>query len=141
MVPIRQAKICSIFAVSSLQTLEQTQRRKEIYSELTANMEQIFAFLLGLLEKHYGAYKTSGNAENCRVSMAIVNTFTALVEWVNIQHVMANEKYLLRCLTHLLSDPRLQMAAGECLLGIVGWKAGKMTERAQLLCLFETDMT
>jgi len=126
--------------VALLQTLEQNQRRKEIYSELTANMEQIFAFLLGLLEKHYGAYKASGNAEHCRVSMAIVNTFTALVEWVNIQHVMANEKYLLRCLTHLLSDPRLQLAAAECLLGIVGWKAGKMTERAQLLCLFDTDM-
>jgi len=123
-----------------LQTLENNQRRKEIYGELTSNMEQIFTFLLGLLEKHYGAYKTSGNAEHCRVSMAILNTFTALVEWVNIQHVMANEKYLLRCLTHLLSDPRLQLAAGECLLGIVGWKAGKMTERAQLLCLFDTDM-
>jgi len=126
--------------VALLQTLEQNQRRKEIYSELTSKMEQIFAFLLGLLEKHYGAYKTSGNAEHCRVSMAILNTFTALVEWVNIQHVMANEKYLLRCLTHLLSDPRLQLAAGECLLGIVGWKAGKMTERAQLLCLFDTEM-
>jgi len=126
--------------VALLQTLEQTQRRKEIYSELTANMEHIFAFLLGLLEKHYGAYKTSGNDEHCRVSMAIVNTFTALVEWVNIQHVMANEKYLLRCLSHLLSDPRLQLAAAECLLGIVSWKAGKMTERAQLLCLFDTDM-
>jgi len=126
--------------VALLQTLEQNQRRKEIYSELTANMEQIFAFLLALLEKHYGSYKSHGNTENCRVSMAILNTFTALVEWVNIQHVMANEKYLLRCLTHLLSDPRLQMAAGECLLGIVGWKAGKITERVQLLCLFETNM-
>eukprot|EP00092_Neocalanus_flemingeri_P018049 GFUD01019534.1.p1 GENE.GFUD01019534.1~~GFUD01019534.1.p1 ORF type:complete len:1164 (-),score=281.09 GFUD01019534.1:284-3775(-) len=126
--------------VALLQTLEQSQRRKEIYSELTANMEHIFAFLLALLEKHYGAYKASGNAEHCRVSMAILNTFTALVEWVNIQHVMANKKYLLRCLTHLLSDPRLQLAAAECLLGIVGWKAGKMTERAQLLCLFDTDM-
>ena len=112
--------------VALLQTLEQNQRRKEIYSELTSNMEQIFAFLLGLLEKHYGAYKASGNSEHCRVSMAIVNTFTALVEWVNIQHVMANEKYLLRCLTHLLSDPKLQMAAAECMLGVVGWRAGKV---------------
>jgi len=126
--------------VATLQTLEQSQRRKEIYSELTSNMEQIFAFLLGLLEKHYGAYKNSGNSEHCRVSMAILNTFTALVEWVNIQHVMANEKYLLRCLTHLLSDQRLQLSAADCLLGVVSWKAGKMTERAQLLCLFDTDM-
>ena len=103
-------------------------------------MEQIFRFLLGLLEKHYGAYKTSGSEENCRVSMAILNTFSSLVEWVNIQHVMANDKYLLRCLTHLLSDSRLQLAAAECMLGIVSWRAGKITERAQLLCLFESDM-
>ena len=126
--------------VAVLQTLEQSQRRKEIYSELTSNMEQIFRFLLGLLEKHYGAYKTSGSEENCRVSMAILNTFSSLVEWVNIQHVMANDKYLLRCLTHLLSDSRLQLAAAECMLGIVSWRAGKITERAQLLCLFESDM-
>ena len=86
-----------------LQTLEQSQRRKEIYSELTNNMEKLFAFLLGLLERHYGAYKGSGMEDHCRVCMAILNTFSSLVEWVNIQHVMANEKYLLRCLTHLLS--------------------------------------
>ena len=126
--------------VAVLQTLEQSQRRKEIYSALTSNMEQIFRFLLGLLEKHYGAYRETGNAEHCRVCMAILNTFSSLVEWVNIQHVMANEKYLLRCLTHLLSDPKLQMAAAECMLGVVGWRAGKVGERAQLLCLFESDM-
>ena len=112
--------------VAVLQTLEQSQRRKEIYSALTSNMEQIFRFLLGLLEKHYGAYRETGNAEHCRVCMAILNTFSSLVEWVNIQHVMANEKYLLRCLTHLLSDPKLQMAAAECMLGVVGWRAGKV---------------
>ena len=126
--------------VAVLQTLEQSQRRKEIYSELTNNMEKLFAFLLGLLERHYGAYRGSGKEEHCRVCMAILNTFTSFVEWVNIQHVMANEKYLLRCLTHLLSDPKLQLSAAECLLGIVSWKAGKVQERAQLLCLFETDM-
>ena len=129
--------------VAVLQTLEQSQRRKEIYIALTSNMEQIFRsyycdnkpiiviiivfrFLLGLLEKHYGAYRETGNAEHCRVCMAILNTFSSLVEWVNIQHVMANEKYLLRCLTHLLSDPKLQMAAAECMLGVVGWRAGKV---------------
>lgn len=126
--------------VAVLQTLEQSQRRKEIYSALTANMEQIFSFLLGLLEKHYRAYKESGSDEHCRVCTATLNTFGALVEWVNIQHSMANDKYLLRCLTHLLSDPRLQLSAGDCLLGLVGWRAGKTAERAHLLCLFDTDM-
>ena len=126
--------------VAVLQTLEQSQRRKEIYSALTCNMEQLFAFLLGLLEKHYGAYKQGGQEEHCRVCMATLNTFSSLVEWVNIQHVMANDKYLLRCLTHLLSDARLQMPAAECMLGIVSWKAGKIQERGQLLCLFETEL-
>ena len=111
--------------VAVLQTLEQSQRRKEIYSALTANMEQIFSFLLGLLEKHYRAYRETSSPEHCRVATAILNTFGALVEWVNIQHSMANDKYLLRCLTHLLSDPRLQHSAGECLLALVGWRAGE----------------
>jgi exportin-5 len=35
--------------VAVLQTLEQSQRRKEIYSALTSSMEQIFSFLLALL--------------------------------------------------------------------------------------------
>jgi len=126
--------------VAVLQTLEQAQRRKEIYSALTANMEQIFAFLLELLEKHYGAYKASGADEPCRVCLAILETFSSLVEWVSIQHVMANNRYLLHCLTHLLSDPRLQLPAAECLLGIVGWRAGKSSERGQLLCLFDTEL-
>ena len=47
---------------------------------------------------------------------------------------------MIRCLTHLLSDSKLQMSAAECMLGIVGWKAGKIQERAQILCLFESDM-
>lgn len=107
--------------VAVLQTLEQNQRRKEIYSALTSNMEQIFTFLLSLLEKHYRAYKESGSEEHCRVCKAILNTLGALVEWVNIQHSMANDKYLLRCLTHLLSDPRLQQSAGDCLLALVNF--------------------
>ncbi len=39
--------------VAVLQTLEQNQRRREIYQALTANMDGIFAFLLQLLERHY----------------------------------------------------------------------------------------
>ncbi|XP_023336728.1 exportin-5 [Eurytemora carolleeae] len=130
--------------VAILQTLEQSQRRKEIYSALTTNMEQIFRFLLGLLEKHYQAYLSDSaslqGAKHCKVCMSILNTFSSLVEWVPMQHIMANNKYLLSCLTHLLKDESLQIYAADCLLGIVGWKAGKMTDRAQILCLFEMDM-
>ncbi len=123
-----------------LQTLEQQQRRKEIYAALTANMEQIFAFLLGLLEKHYKAYVESRSEQHCKVCQAVLNTFTAFIEWVPISHVMANDKYLLRCLCHLLSDDRLQMNAAECLLAVVSWKGGKVNDRMQIMCLFNRDM-
>lgn len=133
--------------VAVLQTLEQTQRRKEIYQALTANMEEIFKFLLQLLEKHYQAYlgfKQNGNqgeaAQHCKVCQAVLNTFSSLVEWVAINHIMANDKYLIRCLCHLLSDDKLQLYAAECLLSIVSWRAGKAQDRIQLLTLFKTDM-
>lgn len=129
--------------VAVLQTLEQSQRRKEIYHALTANMEQIFRFLLGLLEKHYQAYlgnqANQEGAKHCKVCKSILNTFSSLVEWVPMHHIMANEKYLLKCLTHLLKDESLQIYAAECLLGIVGWKAGKMSDRMQILSLFEME--
>ena len=34
-----------------------------------------------------------------------------------MQHIMANNKYLLSCLTHLLKDESLQIYAADCLLG------------------------
>jgi len=128
--------------VAVLVTLEQSQRRKEIYSALTANMDEIFRFLFGLLEKHYQAYlaqpRTEDGAKHCKVCMSILGTFTTLVEWVPMQNIMSNNKYLLHCLIHLLMDESLQIYAAECLLGVVGWKAGKMSDRAQLLCLFDS---
>ena len=138
--------------VAVLQTLEQSQRRKEIYQALTANMEEIFRFLLGLLEKHYQAYLQGGGeagaasapsgpaARHCKVCQSVLATCSALVEWVAMQHIMANDRYLVRVLCHLLSDSRLRGQAAECLLSIVTWKAGKISDRMQLLALFKTDM-
>ena len=65
-----------------LQTLEQIQRRKEIYQPLTSGMEEIFQFLLALLEKYYRVYwdNQAIGADNCSVCMATLNIFTALVE-------------------------------------------------------------
>jgi len=129
--------------VAVLQTLEQNQRRKEIYQALSANMEAIFAFLLQLLERHYQAYLPAEGDQrerHRRVCKSVVGVFTALVEWVPIQHVMANDKYLLRCLCVLLSDCGLRDSAAECLLGVVTWKAGKPVDRMQLMALFATDM-
>ena len=75
-----------------LQTLEQPQRRKEIHAALVAHMEQIFAFLLQLLEKHYKAYAAGADSGHCKVCQAVLATFTAFVEWSAIQHTMANDR-------------------------------------------------
>ena len=130
--------------VAVLQTLEQNQRRKEIYQALVSQMDAIFCFLLTLLERHYQAY-LSTTAEDVRhrhskVCQSVLATFNAFVEWVPMAHIMANDHYLVRCLCHLLSDEKMQLHAAECLLSIVGWKVGKLPDRAQLLVLFKTDM-
>jgi len=130
--------------VAVLQTLEQNQRRKEIYQALTSDMETIFKFLLTLLERHYQAYISNPmndvKERHSKVCQSVLATFSAFVEWVPIQHIMANDYYLVKCLCHLLSDEQLQLHAAECLLGIVSSKAGKVTDRAQLLVLFKSDM-
>ncbi len=130
--------------VAVLQNLEQNQRRKEIYQALTAHMETIFQFLLTLLERHYQAYITNTASEvkqrHAMVCQAVLETFTSFVEWVPIQHIMANNHYLIRCLCHLLRDEVLQIFAAECLLAIVSTKVGKTSDRAQLLVLFKNDL-
>lgn len=103
-------------------------------------MEQIFAFLIQLLEKHYKNYLVQKSVKDCQVCQDILNTFTAFVEWVAMSHIMANDKYLVRCLCTLLSDDQLQLNAAECLLGIVSWKSGKVQDRMQLLSLFSSEM-
>ena len=81
--------------VAVLQTLEQNQRRKEIYQALTAQMEVVFAFLRGLLERYYQGYLTTKDQEkerHGRVCQAVLETYNAFVEWVPIAHVMANDQ-------------------------------------------------
>lgn len=43
--------------VAILETLESTQRRKDIYQALTTNMTEIFAFFLRLVEQHHAEFK------------------------------------------------------------------------------------
>ena len=131
--------------VAVLQTLEQHQRRKEIYQALTADMEVIFKFLLTLLERHYQAYLANPmnevvKAKHSKICQAVLATFTAFVEWAPMQHIMANDCYLVKCLCHLLRDDQLQLYAAECLLGIVSWKVGKLSDRSQLMVLFKPEM-
>jgi len=91
--------------VAVLQTLEQSQRRKEIYQALTSQMDIIFQFLLKLLEQHYQAYLCAGleNPNNrtgilrkthSKVCQAVLETFNAFVEWAPMANIMANDHYL-----------------------------------------------
>lgn len=60
------------------------------------------------------------------------------MEWISINHVMAEDGRLLQILCLLLRDPIFQCSAAECLLQIVN-RRGKAEDRKQLMILFSED--
>ncbi|VVD05960.1 unnamed protein product, partial [Leptidea sinapis] len=131
--------------VATLQTLEQNQRRKDIYQALTSNMAEIFAFFMRLIELHVQEFreKTSAGeyavaASNGRVVQVVLLTLTGFVEWVSTNHVVANNGRLVQILCLLLQDDVFQLPAAECLLQIVNRK-GPTKERKPLMILFSED--
>jgi exportin-5 len=108
------------------QTLESTQRRRDIYQALTANMGEIFAFFLHLILEHYHAIKglqeQSQESEfkmHAHVVQVVLLTLTGFIEWVSINHIMANDGRLLQILCLLLDYENFQAGAAECLLQVV----------------------
>lgn len=108
------------------QTLESTQRRRDIYQALTTNMGEIFAFFLHLIRDHTHAIE--GLREQCqeaelnvhvRVVQVVLLTLTGFIEWVSISHIMANNGQLLQILCLLLDSEKFQAGAAECLLQVV----------------------
>ncbi|KAG6459839.1 hypothetical protein O3G_MSEX011628 [Manduca sexta] len=131
--------------VATLQTLEQHQRRKDIYQALTSNMSEIFAFFMRLIELHVQEFreKTAAGdynaaASNERVVQVVLLTLTGFVEWVSTNHVVMNNGRLLQILCILLQDGVFQLAAAECLLQVVNRK-GSAKERKPLMILFSED--
>ncbi|CAH2092253.1 unnamed protein product [Euphydryas editha] len=131
--------------VATLQTLEQHQRRKDIYQALTSNMAEIFAFFMRLIELHVQEFREKtasgdyvGAASNGRVVQVVLLTLTGFVEWVSTNHVVTNNGRLLQILCILLSDDVFQLPAAECLLQIVNRK-GSTKERKPLMILFSED--
>ncbi|KAL0884167.1 hypothetical protein ABMA27_016175 [Loxostege sticticalis] len=131
--------------VATLQTLEQHQRRKDIYQALTSNMSEIFAFFMRLTELHVQEFreKTSAGdynaaASNGRVVQVVLLTLTGFVEWVSTNHVVMNNGRLLQILCILLQDEAFQLPAAECLLQVVNRK-GSTKERKPLMILFSDD--
>ncbi|XP_028161831.1 exportin-5-like, partial [Ostrinia furnacalis] len=131
--------------VATLQTLEQHQRRKDIYQALTSNMSEIFAFFMRLIELHVQEFreKTAAGdynaaASNGRVVQVVLLTLTGFVEWVSTNHVVMNNGRLLQILCILLQDDAFQLPAAECLLQVVNRK-GSTKERKPLMILFSDD--
>ncbi|KPJ15304.1 Exportin-5 [Papilio machaon] len=131
--------------VATLQTLEQHQRRKDIYQALTSNMAEIFAFFMRLIELHVQEFreKTAAGdyaaaASNGRVVQVVLLTLTGFVEWVSTNHVVMNDGRLLQILCILLQDEVFRLPAAECLLQVVNRK-GSTKERKPLMILFSED--
>ncbi|EFN89855.1 exportin-5 [Harpegnathos saltator] len=131
--------------VALLQTLESNQRRKDIYQALTTNMAEIFSFFLRLMEQHFSEFQKksalgqmSDAAAHSKVVQVVLSTLTGFVEWVSINHVMAEDGRLLQILCLLLGNPIFQCSAAECLLQIVN-RRGKAEERKQLMILFSEE--
>ncbi|GFS26626.1 exportin-5 [Elysia marginata] len=115
------------------------QRLRELRLALTSAMSSIFSFLLFTLNKHLEIYRTQPGPtaeKSCRICLAVLDTFTAFVDWVMIDHI--TESQILPLMCSLLTDKELCLKASECLLLIVGRK-GRTCERKPLLVLFDED--
>ncbi|KAI4484620.1 hypothetical protein M0804_007186 [Polistes exclamans] len=131
--------------VALLQTLESNQRRKDIYQALNSNMAEIFTFFMRLMEQHFSEFQkksaighTTEAAAHSKVVQVILTTMASFVEWVSINHIMAEDGKLLQILCLLLGNPIFQCYAAECLLQIVNRK-GKAEDRKQLMILFSEE--
>ncbi|CAB3235802.1 unnamed protein product [Arctia plantaginis] len=131
--------------VAILQTLDNTQRRKDINQGLTGNMSEIFAFFMRLIELHVQGFREKTAAgdyaaatSHGQVVQVVLLTLTGYVEWVSINHVVMNNGRLLQILCILMQDDAFQLPAAECLLQIVNRK-GSTKERKPLIILFSKE--
>ncbi|KAM4041690.1 exportin-5 [Anomaloglossus baeobatrachus] len=119
------------------------QRRRDIQTTMTQNMEQLFTFMLRILGDgvhHYRQLKSDLARKDecrglCRVALAALNTLAGYIDWVSVSHITADDCKLLQMLCLLLEEDELQVEAAECLLIAVSRK-GKLEDRLPLLVLF-----
>ncbi|CAN2387514.1 Exportin 1-like protein [Pristimantis euphronides] len=128
--------------VVTFQTLP-TQRRRDIQSTMTQNMEKLFTFMLSILGDSVHQYQQLKNDSTqkdkhqglCRVALAALNTLAGYIDWVSISNITTDDCKLLQMLCLLLEEEELQVEAAECLLIAVSRK-GKLEDRVPLLVLF-----
>ncbi|XP_070834219.1 exportin-5 isoform X1 [Chaetodon trifascialis] len=129
--------------VITFQTLP-TQRRRDIQQTLTQNMENIFSFMMAILQvnvEDYRKLKGSPGHElqakaHSRVAVATLNTLAGYIDWVSLVHITCGNCHLLEILCLLLSEPELQLEAAECLLIAISRK-GKLEDRKPFMLLFD----
>ena len=81
---------------------------------------------------------TKNNYDNILYFKVVLLTLSGFVEWVSINHIMADEGRLLQILCLFLGDTTFRCPAAECLLQIVNRK-GKAEDRKQLMILFTEE--
>ncbi|XP_075060596.1 exportin-5 [Mixophyes fleayi] len=128
--------------VVTFQTLP-TQRRRDIQTTMTQNMDKLFTFMLSILGDSVHQYQQLKNdlaqkdqcQERCRVALAALNTLAGYIDWVSVTHITAQDCKLLQMLCLLLGEEEMQVEAAEALLIAVSRK-GKLEDRTPLLILF-----
>uniref|UniRef100_A0A667X328 Exportin-5 n=1 Tax=Myripristis murdjan TaxID=586833 RepID=A0A667X328_9TELE len=126
--------------VITFQTLP-TQRRRDIQQTLTQNMDNIFSFMLAILQINVDDYRKVNSIPgqelqakaHCRVAVAALNTLAGYIDWVALAHITNANCRLLEMLCLLLSEPELQLEAVECLLIAISRKVGLNTCQKALI--------
>ncbi|CAL8298793.1 unnamed protein product [Merluccius merluccius] len=129
--------------VITFQTLP-TQRRRDIQQTLTQNMDNIFSFILAILQINVDDYRKLKSIPgqelqakaHCRVAVTTLNTLAGYIDWIALAHITNDNCRLLEMLCLLLSEGELQLEAVECLLIAVSRK-GKLEDRKPLMLLFD----
>ncbi|XP_056464787.1 exportin-5 [Gadus chalcogrammus] len=129
--------------VITFQTLP-TQRRRDIQQTLTQNMDNIFSFILAILQINVDDYRKLKSIPgqelqakaHCRVAVTTLNTLAGYIDWIALAHITNDNCRLLEMLCLLLSEGELQLEAVECLLIAISRK-GKLEDRKPLMLLFD----
>ncbi|XP_056147857.1 exportin-5 [Lampris incognitus] len=129
--------------VITFQTLP-PQRRRDIQQTLTQNMDNIFSFMLTILQMNVDNFrklKIIPGQElqakaHCRVAVVTLNTLAGYIDWVALAHITSDNCQLLKMLCLLLSETELQLEAVECLLIAISRK-GKLEDRKPFMLLFD----
>ena len=92
---------------------------------MTSKMGDIFFFFLRLITDHCTHVRLlreqgleESLSKHVRVVQVVLLTLTGFVEWVSINHIMADDGKLLHILCLLLEDEDFQSRAAECLLQV-----------------------